>query len=135
MGLNPAGAQGLVACSDAQFNKGERTYTNECPAASKIGTVEVDSPPLAELLTGEVYVGEQKSSDPESGDLFRILIEAKNEKEGIAARLVGRVKANTTTGQLTAEINDQLSRQFAGKLPEGLPQVPFEEIRLHFNGS
>jgi hypothetical protein len=135
MGLNPSGAQGLVACSDAQFKKGVRTYTNECPAASQIGTVEVDSPPLAELLTGNVYVGEQKSSNPESGDLFRILIEAKNEKEGIDARLVGRVKANKTTGQLTAEINDQLSHQFAGKLPEGLPQVPFEEIRLHFNGS
>jgi hypothetical protein len=135
MGLNPSGAEGLLACTDAQFKKGVRTYTNECPAASKIGTVEVDSPPLAELLTGDVYVGEQKSSNPESGDLFRILIEAKNEKEGVAARLVGRVKANKTTGQLTAELNDQLSHEFAGKLPEGLPQVPFEEIRLHFNGS
>ncbi|HYJ22627.1 MAG TPA: hypothetical protein VEW07_11475, partial [Solirubrobacterales bacterium] len=135
MGLNPAGAQGLLACSDAQFKKGVRTYTNECPEASKIGTVEVDSPPLAELLTGDVYVGEQKSSNPESGDLFRILIEAKNENEGIAARLVGRVKADKTTGQLTAELNDQLSHEFAGQLPEGLPQVPFEEIRLHFKGS
>ncbi|HEU5063327.1 MAG TPA: hypothetical protein VFT79_09285 [Solirubrobacterales bacterium] len=134
MGLNPAGAQGLVACTDAQFNKGERTYTNECPAESKIGTVEVDSPPLAELLTGDVYVGEQKSSDPESGDLYRILIEAKNENEGIAARLVGRVKANKTTGQLTAEIYDDLQGQFTDQ-PVGLPQVPFEEIRLHLKGS
>lgn len=135
MGLNPAGAQGLAACSDAQFNKGERIYTNECPAASDIGDVEVDSWPLAETLVGNVYVGEQKSSNPESGDLYRILIEAKNEKEGIAARLVGRVKANKTTGELTAEINDQLVSPFFGALPEGLPQVPFEEIRLRFDGS
>lgn len=134
MGLNPSGAQGLVACTDGQFKKGVRTYTNECPAASDIGTVEVDSPPLAELLTGDVYVGEQKSSDPESGDLYRILIEAKNENEGIAARLVGRVKANAKTGQLTAEIYDDLSGQFTDQ-PAGLPQVPFEEIRLHFDGS
>lgn len=130
MGLNPSGAQGLVACKDAEFKKGVRVYDNECPAASKIGTVEVDSPPLAELLTGDVYVGEQKSNDPESGDLFRILIEAKNEKEGIAARLVGRVKANKTTGNLTAEIYDDLKGQFTDQ-PAGLPQVPFEEIRLH----
>ncbi|HEX6602034.1 MAG TPA: hypothetical protein VF030_05280, partial [Solirubrobacterales bacterium] len=130
---NPAGAQGLVACTDAQFKKGVRTYANECPAASKIGTVEVDSPPLAELLTGDVYVGTQNSNNPESGDLYRILIEAKNENEGIAARLVGRVKANNTTGQLTAEIYDDLSGQFTDQ-PAGLPQVPFEEIRLHFNG-
>jgi hypothetical protein len=135
MGLNPSGAKDLVACTDAQFNKGERVYTNECPAASKIGTVEVDSPPLAEPLTGEVYVGEQQSSDPESGDLYRILIEAKNEKEGIAARLVGRVKADkATTGQLTAEIYDDLKGQFTDQ-PAGLPQVPFEEIRLHFDAS
>jgi hypothetical protein len=130
MGLNPSAAQGLVACTDAQFKKGVRTYDNECPPESKIGTVEVDSPPLAELLTGDVYVGTQNSNDPESGDQFRILIEAKNEKEGIAARLVGRVKANKTTGNLTAEIYDDLSGQFTDQ-PAGLPQVPFEEIRLH----
>ncbi|HEX6152092.1 MAG TPA: hypothetical protein VFZ19_01085 [Solirubrobacterales bacterium] len=134
MGLNPAGAQGLVACTDAQFKKGVRTYVNECPEESKIGTVEVDSPPLAELLTGNVYVGTQNSNNPESGDLYRILIEAKNENEGIAARLVGRIKASNTTGNLTAEIYDDLSGQFTDQ-PAGLPQVPFEEIRLHFNGS
>ena len=133
MGLNPAGAQGLVACTDAQFKKGVRVYDNECPEESKIGTVEVDSPPLAELLTGDVYVGTQNSNNPESGDLYRILIEAKNENEGIAARLVGRVKANNTTGQLTAEIYDDLKGQFTDQ-PAGLPQVPFEEIRLRFKG-
>jgi len=135
MGLNPAGAEGLVACSDAQFKKGVRTYSNECPAASDIGAVEVEAPPLAEPLIGDVYVGEQKSSNPESGDLFRILIEAKSETEGIDARLVGRVKANKTTGDLTAVVTDQLTGEFAGQLPEGLPQVPFEEIRLHLDGS
>jgi hypothetical protein len=135
MGLNPSGAQGLVACTDAQFKKGVRVYANECPTASDIGTVEVDSPPLAEPLIGDVYVGEQLSNDPESGEMFRILLEAKNEKEGIAARLIGRVKANKATGQLNAVITDQLVGPFAGKLPEGLPQVPFEDIRVHFNGS
>ncbi len=134
MGLNPSGAKDLVACSDAQFKKGQRTYTNECPPASKIGSVEVDSPPLAELLTGDVYVGTQNSNDPESGDMYRILIEAKNEIEGIDARLVGRVKANKATGQLTAEIYDDLTGEFTDQ-PAGLPQVPFEEIRLHIDGS
>jgi hypothetical protein len=135
MGLNPAGAQGLVACTDAQFKKGVRTFTNECPAASDIGTVEVHSPPLAEPLTGDVYVGEQMSNDPESGNQFRILLEAKNTNEGIAARLVGRVKANKTTGELTAEIYDRLKGEFAGQLPDGLPQVPFESISVRFDGA
>jgi hypothetical protein len=135
MGLNPSGAQGLAACSDAQFKKGIRVMHNECPAASDIGSVEVDSPPLREPLIGDVYVGEQKSRDPESGDQFRILLEAKSEHEDINARLVGRVKADKTTGELTAVLNDKLVGQFAGELPEGLPQVPFESIRVHFDGA
>ena len=135
MGLNPSGAQGLVACTDAQFKKGVRTYTNECPEASNIGTVEVDSPALAETLKGNVYVGTQNSTDPESGEEFRILLEAKSEHEGIDARLVGKVKADAKTGQLTAVLTDQLKGQFAGQLPDGLPQVPFESIRVHFDGA
>jgi hypothetical protein len=135
MGLNPSGAQGLLACTDAQFKKGIRVMNNECPGASDIGSVEVESPPLREPLIGDVYVGEQKSRDPESGDQFRILLEAKSEHEDINARLVGRVKANKTTGQLTAVLNDKLVGEFAGELPEGLPQVPFEAIRVRFDGS
>jgi hypothetical protein len=135
MGLNPSGAQGLVACTDAQFKKGVRVYDNECPPESNIGTVEVESPPLAETLKGNVYVGTQNSRDPESGEEFRILLEAKSEHEGIDARLVGKVKADAKTGQLTAVITDKLTGQFAGELPEGLPQVPFKEIRVHLDGS
>jgi hypothetical protein len=135
MGLNPSGAQGLVACTDAQFKKGVRTYDNECPPESKIGTVEVESPPLAETLKGNVYVGTQNSTDPESGEEFRVLLEAKSEHEGIDARLVGKVKANGKTGQLTAVLTDQLTGQFAGNLPDGLPQVPFKSIRVHFDGA
>jgi hypothetical protein len=135
MGLNPAGANGLKACLDSQFRKGQRVYENACPPESDIGSVVVDSPPLAEPLVGDVYVGEQKSSDPASGELFRILIEAKNKDEGVAARLVGNVKADPQTGQLTAVLTDRITGQFAGTLPDGLPQVPFESVKLRFDGS
>jgi hypothetical protein len=135
MALNPSGAVGLSACSDGQFKKGVRVNNNECPASSIVGTAEVDSPPLAEPLEGNVYVGEQKSSNPASGELFRVLIEAKSEQEGIVARLVGNVKANPNTGQLTAVLNDKLTGPLAGALPEGLPQVPIESVKLHFDGA
>jgi len=135
MGLNPSGAPGLVACTDQAFRKGQRNYSNACPNESIIGTVEVFSSPLAEPLKGNVYVGTQKSRDPQSGEEFRILLEAKNEDEGIAARLIGQVKADPATGQLTAVLNDKLVGEFAGNLPEGLPQVPFESIQVHFNES
>ena len=135
MALNPSGANGLVACTDTQFEKNIRTFENKCPAASDIGSVEVFSPPLHEPLVGDVYVGEPKSSDPQSGQLFRMLLEAKSVAEGINTRLVGNVKANPVTGQLTAIIDDQQESQFFGPLPQGLPQVPFESVKVHFDGS
>lgn len=135
MGLNPSAANGLVACTDEQFNKGERVESNDCPSASAIGTVEVVSPPLAEPLEGEVYVGEQKSFNPESGEMFRVLAEAKSEHEGIFGRLVANVKADSETGELTAVLSDEIVGQFAGELPDGLPQVPFESVKIHLDGS
>jgi hypothetical protein len=134
MGLNPAGSNGLVACTDAQFKKGVRTYNNECPSESRIGTAEITSPPLAKPLTGAIYVGTQKSSNPESGEEFRILVEAKEPNEGIAVRLVGQTAANKTTGQLTTTFDEQEVGPLAGKLPQGLPQAPFEAVTLRFEG-
>jgi hypothetical protein len=134
MGLNPSGSNGLLACTDAQFKKGVRTYANECPANSRVGSVTIDSPPLEKPLTGSVYVGEQKSSNPTSGEQFRILVEAKEQNEGIDVRLVGHVSANPTTGQLTTTFNEQQVGPLAGKLPEGLPQVPFTSVKLRFDG-
>jgi hypothetical protein len=135
MGLNPAGSNGLLACSDAQFKKGQRNYSNSCPADSRVGSVEVESPPLSQPLRGDVYVGEQKSSDPTSGEEFRILVEAKEEKEGIDLRLVGNISADPTTGQLTTTFDEQEIGPLAGTLPKGLPQVPFKSVKLHFDGS
>ena len=134
MGLNPSAADGLVACTDAQFKKGVRTYANECPANSKVGTATVESPPLNAPLTGDVYVGEQRSSDPASGEEFRILVEAKEPQEGIDLRLVGNVQADPTTGQLTAVFDEKEIGELAGALPDGLPQVPFTSVKLHFDG-
>lgn len=136
MSLNPAASQKLAACTDAQFRKGVRLYDNLCPANSRVGSAEVSSPPLAEPLKGDIYVGEQQSMDPASGKQFRILVEAKNEHEGIALRLVGEVKANPATGQLTAVFTDRnVKGPLAGNLPDGLPQVPFEEVLLRFDAA
>jgi hypothetical protein len=135
MGLNPSGSNGLVACTDAQFKKGVRTYNNECPAASQIGTAEIKSPPLERPLVGSIYVGQQKSSNPASGEEFRILVEAKEPNEGVAVRLVGNTVANPVTGQLTTIFDEQEVGPLAGKLPRGLPQAPFESVTLHFDGA
>jgi hypothetical protein len=135
MGLNPSGSVGLVACSDADFKKGVRTYENTCPADSQIGTAEIETPVLEEGLKGKIYVGEQQSSNPESGKEFRVLVEAKSERLGIDVRLEGETVANQYTGQLTTKFTDKFISSLSGEVePEGLPQVPFESVVLKFDG-
>ena len=129
MGLNPSAANGLAACTDAQFGKGTRNPV-ACPPASKVGTVTVATPPLPEgPLTGNVYVGEQKSRNPESGEEYRIFVHALSTRYGVDLRLVGNVIANAKTGQLTAVFDDPPKNVLRGgqsdNLPHGLPQVPF----------
>ena len=131
MGLNPSAANGLVACSDDQFNKGNRDPV-ECPAASRIGTVEVDTPPLPDgALSGPVFVGRQLSRDPISGEEYRIFVVVESTRYDISARLLGKIKADPQTGQLTTVFNDGP----LGSIPiPGLPQVPFKSFRIGLNG-
>ena len=65
MGINPSAAPTLQVCTNTQFGRGTRNPI-ACPAGSKIGTVAIDTPPLPDgTLTGNVYLGEQLSRDPD----------------------------------------------------------------------
>ena len=134
MTLNPAGSVGLQACTDAQFHKGDRTLSNSCPAASVLGTARINTPVLDELIEGKVYLGQPKSSDPASGEEFRLLVEAKIAERGVVVRLIGNVKADPKTGQLTAVFDEQETSPLFGALPKGLPQLPLQSITLQFDG-
>jgi hypothetical protein len=131
MGLNPSAANGLVACTNDQFNKGSRGPV-ACPAASRIGTVEVDTPPLPDgSLSGPVYVGNQLDRDPESGNLYRIFVVAESSRYDISARLLGKASVNPQTGQVTTSFDDGA----LGNVPlPGLPQAPFKSFRIKLNG-
>ncbi|HEV7400797.1 MAG TPA: hypothetical protein VGN84_11085 [Solirubrobacterales bacterium] len=119
MGLNPSAANGLQACADKQFGKGTRSPIT-CPAASIVGSVAVDTPPLPDgSLNGNVYLGQQLSRDPASGQEYRIFVDAKSDRYGIDARLIGNVSADPQTGQLTTTFAEN-------------PQVPFSSFRLKF---
>ncbi|HEY5976743.1 MAG TPA: hypothetical protein VIT85_02705 [Solirubrobacterales bacterium] len=115
LGLNPSAANGLLACTDAQFGKGSKAPV-ACPPESKVGTVAIETPPLPEgSLKGDVFVGQQLSRDPASGDEYRIFVDAVSERYGLDIKLLGRVAADPTTGQLTARFSDT-------------PQVPFSSF-------
>jgi hypothetical protein len=121
-GLNPSAAPSLQACTDSQFGKGT-TNAVSCPAGSEIGTVAIETPVLpAGSLTGKVYLGQQLSRDPTSGNEYRIFIDAESPRYGQSVRLVGNVSANPGTGQLTATVSEA-------------PQLPFTAVKVHFDGA
>lgn len=126
MGLNPSAANGLQVCTDAQFGKGTRNPV-ECPPESRVGTVEIESPPLPEEneegppLKGPIYVGQQLSRDPASGNEYRIFVNAVSPRYGVDVRLLGNVKADPVTGQLSTTI-------------AGTPQVPVTSFEVRFDG-
>jgi hypothetical protein len=124
MGINPAAAIGLQTCTDAQFPRHSAAAIT-CPAASKVGTVKIETPPLVDpngQLEGNVYVGQQLSRDPQSGEEYRIFIDAASARYGVDVRLLGRVRPDPVTGQLTTTI-------------EEVPQVPFTSFVLNFDGA
>jgi hypothetical protein len=117
--LNPSGAKGLQACTEAQFGKGTNSAI-ACPVASEVGTAEVITPNLEKPLTGKLYVGAPEAGKgPESGGMYRLFLDAEDEAEGVKVRLVGNVAANTTTGRLVATFAND-------------PQLPFEDLKLAF---
>ncbi|HEY0391237.1 MAG TPA: hypothetical protein VGC63_05965 [Solirubrobacterales bacterium] len=122
MGLNPSAAEGLQSCTDAEFGKGTRNPV-ACPPGSRIGTVEVETPPLpAGALKGTAYLGQQLSRDPTSGDEFRLFVTAESAQYGISARLIGNTSANPKTGQLTTKFAET-------------PQVPFTSVKVHLDNA
>lgn len=114
--LNPAAADGLQACSQPQIgldNASEPT----CPDASKIGQAEIDSPLIADPLTGAIYLAQQNANP--FGSLLAIYVVA--EADGVLIKLAGHLVADPVTGQLTTT--------FANA-----PQLPFSDFKLDFKG-
>jgi hypothetical protein len=114
--INPGQAAGLVACRAAEANvHGEGPQS--CPAASKVGTVKIQTPLLeGELeseLEGNVYV---LQSNPPN---LQLLVAAS--ADGIFLKLVGDVHLNETTGQLTTTFTET-------------PELPFTDFKLSFSG-
>jgi hypothetical protein len=116
-GLNPAAAEGLTACTDTELRLGVGGPA-QCPDASKLGTVEVDTPLLDEAVGGSVYLRTQNSQDPESGQMYRLAVVLHSEERGVDVKLPGSLVVNKATGQLTTTFDE-------------LPQLPFEAMHLH----
>jgi hypothetical protein len=104
MTLNPSAANGLEACPDAGLAQGTRNPV-DCPVASQIGTVSVDTPLLPNPLEGTLYVGQ-----PQPGNQYRMFLVA--EGNGVSLRLKGSARPNASTGQLTVTFENNPQQAF-----------------------
>jgi hypothetical protein len=119
-GLNPSVANGLTPCTDAQFKKGTDDPI-ECPASSRIGSIEVQTNALDQELEGDVYVAAPTDQNPASGNQFRVFLHAFNDRYGVNVRLIGNVFPDLSTGQLTVVVPDN-------------PQAPFNSFKVNVDG-
>jgi hypothetical protein len=130
--VDPSSADGLAACSEAQVGftgfaeldpgsePGVRTaqFTPtpaQCPDASKLGTVEVDTPLLDHPLTGAIYLARQGENP--FGSLLAVYIAIYDPVTGVVVKLPGEVKADPQTGQLSTTVDQS-------------PQVPFGDFKI-----
>ncbi len=117
--VSPSGANGLVACSAAQFELTQRAK-GHCPSASKIGSVEITTPLLKDKVNGALYVGEPECSpcspsQAESGQMVHLLLEA--EGSGVVIKREGHTRISQAGGQLTAVFTEN-------------PQLPFSDLHV-----
>ncbi len=134
--LNPSAADGLMACSMEGIALTSRE-AGVCPEASKVGTVKIRTPLLANPLEGAAYLATQDTNP--FGSLVALYIEAYDPVSGVRAKATGEVQENPVTGQLYSVFDEnpvlKSDPAFANdEAAQFLPQTPFEDVELHFFG-
>jgi hypothetical protein len=151
--ISPSAADGLAACPATgpggidipagerlpdEAGEGEEIAVNglsrltpgHCPAASQIGTVEIETPLLPpRSLAGHLYLAQPSCGGPAqppcseasatNGELYGLYLEVQGA--GVVVKLKGEVQADPATGQLTTTFAEN-------------PQIPFSELRVTLHG-
>ncbi len=125
LALSPSAADGLQACSDAQFAE-ESTQPAGCPEASQIGTAVAHTPSLGEPLEGQVFLGSPNCSpctlaDAQNGNLVRLFLQLRAPNSGIVIKVPGTTSVDPVTGALTASFSES-------------PQQPVGDLTLTLKG-
>jgi hypothetical protein len=126
--INPAAANGLDGCSEAEFgytDTGEDGMIHttpdpaSCPDNSKQGTVTIETPLLDHPLKGSVYLADPYANP--FGSLVALYIAVDDPKTGTVIKLAGEASIDQSTGRISTTFKQN-------------PQLPFEDFRLHFFG-
>jgi hypothetical protein len=114
MTANPSLAEGLGTCSLEEL--GRETFDSQpgegCPQASKVGTVEAETPILeGRVLKGNLYVAAQ--NDPARpgkenpfDSLLAVYVVVKEPTLGVIIKQPGKIEPDPVTGQLVATFED-----------------------------
>jgi len=127
--LNPSAGEGLGACSFAQYQSEEvKTPPGAgCPNASKLGTVEIETPllPKGEAVTGSLFLAQPDdpaTTTPGAENPFDSLLASylviRSVERGVIVKMAGKIETDPSTGQITT-------------IFDNLPQLPFTNFRLH----
>jgi hypothetical protein len=113
MTFNPAAAKALVVCSEADLAEEslQASSGEGCPDASRVGTVEVESPLLGEPLEGSVFFAGYST----------LYVVVKSPKLGLLVEQTVEIESEPGTGQLFA---------FAEDIPL---TAAFSDLRLHLD--
>jgi hypothetical protein len=114
---NPSVAEGLKACSEAEYAAATVVEGTGCTEESKIGDVEIESPLVKPTIHGSLYVARQTENP--NHNLLTLYLVARNEEIGVLVKQALKVTPNPVTGQLTTEADD-------------IPQLPFSRFHLSF---
>lgn len=122
--LDPSVTNDLEACSLAQIGMSATGVADgeeaSCPEASNLGTVEVDTPLVDHPLPGSIYLARQGENPFHS--IFAVYLVVDDPATGVLIKVAGKLEPDRSDGQLTTDF-------------EQSPQLPFENLKLHFLGA
>jgi hypothetical protein len=125
---NPAAAEGLLGCDPAQIGLASAPGTDppafaegpaECPPASRLGTVQIQTPLFDHPLAGSVYLA--KPFENPFGSLLGTYIVVEDPATGTVVKLAGRVEPDPSAHRLIASFDQ-------------IPQLPFENAKFELPG-
>ncbi len=114
--VNPAAANGLEACTEAQI----ALHTDDpvrCPGASKVAEGQVITPALPDPVAASIYLATPHQNP--FGSLLAGYLVLEEPDRGLLVKLPGKIAIDEATGQLTGTFKEN-------------PQLPFSELELHF---
>jgi len=130
--INPSQANGLGVCTEGQLAKETATseFGDGCPAAAKVGNVEVETPLLeGKTLKGSLFVAEPYKNP--FGSLIALYMVIKDKELGVSVKLPAKVSLDPVTGRVATTFGDPSAKD---PLLRALPQLPLGSVRVNLPG-